>query len=181
MMPLYSKLLSVGTAALFLLVPEAAPNAHAAQEIVLTTDQTQIVKLPEAPTKIILGNPSVADVTTDGNTLLLNPRGYGLTNLIVLDDSGNKLGDYLIRVIFEDSYSLSMYSPGALRTYSCRKNCQMTLHIGDEAAYFDKYTTQLNSKNSLALGQPAGGSLSPSVPAGLPEQAGVVVTPPPSP
>lgn len=157
----------------------AAPSpADAAQEIVLTSDQSQILKLPEAPATLLLGNPSVADVTTDGTSLFLHPRGYGLTNLIALDSDGKKLGDYLIRVIYEDSYSLSMYSPGSRKTYSCRRDCQTTLRIGDADSFFSNYASQLQSKNSLAQGQPMGETRPDSSPVAPPPGTPIIVTAP---
>lgn len=133
--------------------PLAGAPAYAAQEIVLISDQSQIIKLPQAPATLIVGNPSVADVTTEGNSLFFHPRGYGLTNVLALDAAGRKLGDYLVRVIYEDSYSVSMYDPRGRRTYSCRRDCEPTMRIGDTQDFFGAYAGQVSGKNGLALGQ----------------------------
>ena len=61
----------------------------------LTSDQSQLVKLADVPATVVVGNPSIADVTTDGRRLFFHPRGYGVTNVLVLDADGKKLGDYL--------------------------------------------------------------------------------------
>ena len=133
--------------------------AQAAQEIVLMADQSQIMKLPQPPATLVVGNPSIADVTIDGNSLFFHPRGYGLTNVLALDAKGRKLGDYLVRVIYDDSYSVSMYDPAGRQTYSCRRDCEPTLRIGDERNFFTDYTTQASGKNNLASGQAMGEDL----------------------
>lgn len=136
-------------------------TAQAAQEIVLNTDRSQIITLDKAPATLVLGNPSVADVTLNGNTLYLHPRGYGVTNLILLDDNGKKTGDYVLRVIFEDAYSVSMYSPGGRRTYSCRKDCEPTLQVGDNPGFFGQYISQAGAKNGFTAGQALGDNMRP--------------------
>ena len=133
-----------------------SPASSAPQEIVLVSDQSLLVRLAQPPSTVIIGNPSVADVTTDGSSLYFHPRGYGLTNVIVLDADGKRLGDYLVRVIFEDSYSVSMYSPDGRQTYSCRRDCEPMMRIGDSAAYFSGYSQQVSDKNSLAMSQAQG-------------------------
>lgn len=130
-----------------------SPAANAAQQLVLVADQTQIVKLPESPSTVVVGNPSVADVTTEGNLLLFHPRGFGLTNVIALDNRGRKLADYQVRVVFEDTYSVSMYGPGGRQTYSCRKDCEPMMRIGDDAGFSGGYSAQVTEKNSLAQRQ----------------------------
>lgn len=136
-------------ASIMLLLLPSAP-ARAAQEIVLTADQSQIVKLPEAPVTLLIGNPAIADATTEGKLLFLHPKGYGLTNIQALDGDGKKLGDYLVRIIYDDSYSVSMYSPGGRETYSCRKDCEPVLRIGDSLGHFSAYAGQVGTKGSLA-------------------------------
>lgn len=133
--------------------------ALSATEIVLVADQSSLVRLPKTPATVIVGNPAVADVTMDGSTLFLHPKAYGLTNVVVLDDMGKKLGDYLVRVIFDDRYSVSMFSPQGRETYTCPKNCEPTLRIGDESEFFNDFQSQAQSKNSLAGTQAMGEDL----------------------
>ncbi len=147
--------------AIILVITGLAPGqARAAQEIVLISDQSKIIKLPVAPATVLIGNPSVADVTTDGRSLFFHPRGFGLTNVVALDGDGRKLGDYLVRVIFEDSYSVSIYAPDGRKTLSCRKDCEPTLRIGDNQDYSGSYIAQAGGKNSLAANQAMGEDMS---------------------
>lgn len=137
------------------------PAAQAAQQMVLVADQTQIVKLPEAPVTLVVGNPAVADVTTEGRTLFFHPRGFGLTNVVALDDKGRKLADYQVRVVYEDSLSVSLYGPEGRETFSCRKDCEPVMRIGDQPGFFRGYSAQVLSKNSVAASQALGEDLFP--------------------
>jgi hypothetical protein len=154
-MSVYFKILRI-TAGPLLAAQLAGSPAQAAQQLVLVSDQTQIIKLPVSPATIVVGNPAVADVTTEGSSMFFHPRGFGLTNVIALDDEGKKIGDYLVRVVFEDSYSVSMYGPGGRQTFSCRKDCEAMMRLGDGTGFIEDYSKQFQLKNSLARGQALG-------------------------
>lgn len=132
---------------------------QASEQIVLTSDQSKLIRLTEVPATIVVGNPSIADVTTDGKMMFFHPRGFGVTNVLVLDSQGKKLGDYLVHIIYEDSYSVAMYGPAGRTTYSCRKDCEPVMRIGDGAGFFDTYQAQTRDKNSLAASQALGEEL----------------------
>jgi hypothetical protein len=149
----YFSLLFIGSS---VLIGGPADTARAAQEIVLIADQSMVLKLPQPPSTLLIGNPMVADVTTDGSTLFFHPRGYGLTNVLALDANGKKLGDFLVRVIFDDGYSVSMYSPGGRKTYACRRDCEPTLRVGDQGDFFGNFLGQVSSKNGIASSQAMG-------------------------
>lgn len=155
----YFKIHRITAAACVMFTLLHAAPAQAAQQLVLIADQTQMVKLPESPSTVVVGNPSVADVTTEGNVLFFHPRGFGVTNVIALDPKGRKLADYVVRVVFEDSFSVSMYSPGSRETFSCRQDCEPMMRIGDRPGFFSGYSSQVSSKNSLAAGQALGEEL----------------------
>jgi hypothetical protein len=154
-MSVYFKILRIGVA-LLVVAPLACGPVRAAQQLVLVSDQTQIIKLPVTPATIVVGNPAVADVTTEGSSLFFHPRGFGLTNVIALDDEGKKIGDYVVRVVFEDSYSVSMYAPGGRQTFSCRKDCEATMRLGDGTGFVENYAEQFKLKNGLVRGQALG-------------------------
>lgn len=133
--------------------------ASAAEEILLNSDQSRLIALPIIPATIVVGNPSIADVTTDGNRLFFHPRSYGVTNVIILDMEGKKARDYLVRVIYEDSYGVSMYQPAGRKSYSCRKDCEPVMRIGDEDSFFSESGAQARSKSGFAASQALGEEL----------------------
>lgn len=154
-MSIYFRILRI-IAILTLAIPLAGGPVKAAQQLVLVSDQTQIIKLPEAPATLVVGNPAVADVTIEGNSLFFHPRGFGLTNVIALDDQGKKIADYDVRVVFEDSYSVSMYAPGGRQTFSCRKDCEAMVRLGDSTGFLSEAASQVRLKNGLARAQALG-------------------------
>lgn len=136
-----------------------AGSAFAAQEIVLIGGQSQLVSLPEEPVTLVVGNPAIADITIEGKTLFVHPRAYGVTNLIAMDAQGKKLGDYLVRTIYDDSYGVAMYSPSGRKSYSCRKDCEPVMRIGDTKDSFENFASQARAQNSLAASQALGEEL----------------------
>jgi len=143
---------------ILLLVARDHP-AQAAQELRLIDNQSQLIKLAEPPSTVVVGNPAIADITTDGTSLFFHPRAPGVTNVIAMDAKGGKLADYLVRVIFQDSYSVAMYTPTGRRTYSCVVDCELILRMGDNNDYFDKFTYQAEAKNTLSSTQAMGEDL----------------------
>lgn len=152
----YLRILRFGIMPVLVAVILQGQAARAAQQLVLVSDQTQIVKLPEAPATVVVGNPAIADVTTEGSSLFFHPRGFGVTNVLALDAEGKKLADYQVRVVFEDSYSVSMYAPGGRETYSCRRDCEPMMRLGDDTGFLTNYAAQVSAKNNLASHQAMG-------------------------
>src|SRR6187399_2712431 len=79
-------LLMTGAAVL----PRPAFAAEAPLDIVL--DQATLMRLPEKVSTIVIGNPLIADVAVQsGGLVVVTGKGYGTTNLIVLDRAGSVL------------------------------------------------------------------------------------------
>ena len=73
-----------GIAALAVLCSATMALANGTYSVDL--NKTEIVRLPENAGAVVIGNPSIADVTVhSANTLFVVGRGYGETNLIVLN------------------------------------------------------------------------------------------------
>jgi len=80
--------------ALLLLVASAVmpQSAFAAEQLGIELDQATIMKLPEKVSTIVIGNPLIADVAVQsGGLVVVTGKGYGTTNLIVLDRTGGVL------------------------------------------------------------------------------------------
>ena len=66
--------------------------AGSSQSYTVELNKTEIVRLPGAASSIIIGNPKIADVTVQSSDLIfVVGRGYGETNLIILDSLGNTM------------------------------------------------------------------------------------------
>src|SRR5437588_11797560 len=77
----------------------SAPVAHATEELSVTLDQAKLLKLPEKVATIVIGNPLIADVAVQsGGLVVVTGKGYGSTNIIVLDRAGTVLMERAIVV-----------------------------------------------------------------------------------
>ena len=62
-------------------------------------NQAKIVKLSRPADTIVVGNPAIADASVqDGTTIVLTGKGFGVTNLVVLDEDGNPIVDEQVTV-----------------------------------------------------------------------------------
>lgn len=120
--------LIVGTAA------HAADNTTSAGiEVVL--NNAKVVKLSRPATTVIVGNPEIADATIqDANTIVLTGRGFGRTNLVILDGAGTPILDEKIAVSRLSEGTVRVFRRSAIETLSCEPNC--------EGAYLTEAETQ---------------------------------------
>ena len=65
------------------------PRPRAAETLDITLDQATLMKLPDKVATIVVGNPMIADVAVQsGGLVVVTGKGFGSTNLIVLDRAG---------------------------------------------------------------------------------------------
>ena len=58
-----------------------------------------MIKLPERASTVVIGNPLIADVSMQsGGVMVVNGKGYGVTNLIALDRNGATLMEKQVSV-----------------------------------------------------------------------------------
>ena len=142
-------------------VSSASP-VLAAEAIQVTADQSSLITLPALPSTVVVGNPSIADVTLDGQNLFVHPRGPGLTNIVVLGPDGSTIADYRVHVVYDDPDSVAVYSPAGRDTYSCARDCEPVLRIGDSTDFFKSAADQFKAKSEIAAAQALGGDAKPS-------------------
>ncbi len=143
------------TAALLCAALFAAHQASAAEPLVLLTDQTQLLSLPRPAGTIVVGNPTFADVTVQGQLIFLHGRAFGTTNIIIMDETGAKMADFEVTVQMGGSNNLAMYKAGQRFSYVCAPNCEGTLQVGDATAFMDQFAGQIAIKTNLATGKTA--------------------------
>jgi hypothetical protein len=138
----------------------AAAPAYAAEELSVIADQSQILRLDRPPGTVVVGNPSIADVTINGNQLFLHGRVFGRTNIIVLDEGGNALAEFDVNVTMVDSYDAVVFKGaegGILQsTYSCKTECEAALRVGDDKDRFKTVLEQQKTKIGIGQGQKSG-------------------------
>jgi hypothetical protein len=117
-------------AALCLVAPclVGAAGPAAASALVVGIDQTTRLNIPGAAASVLVGNSAIADVTViDSHTLYVLGRGYGATDIVVLDRDGRPLYTADLVVGSADSGRVSIYRGPARTDMACAPGCQVTL------------------------------------------------------
>jgi hypothetical protein len=109
-----------------------------AGDLIVRYDQSQLLRLPRPATEIIIGNPSIADVSLQGGSLLVvTGKTFGITNVIALDADRNVIQDQRVVVERDEHRIVNLHKGGTRFTYSCSPNCETNLTIGDDKSYFE--------------------------------------------
>lgn len=110
-------------AASALLAASTAALATSGIEVVM--NQAKIVKLARPADTIVIGNPAIADASVqDASTIVLTGKGFGVTNLVVLDADGNPIVDEQVVVSRDTPYSVRVYRRASVQTLSCTPMCE---------------------------------------------------------
>jgi hypothetical protein len=134
----------------FLLWP-AVSLAAPADRIAVNVDQAKLVKLPPKVATIVVGNPLIADVTLQGGgVVVVTGKGYGATNFIAMDRTGDILVDRLIQVEGPQDQIVTVYKGVERESYSCMPICQRRVTLGDGETYFKSTIGQAGSLSSQA-------------------------------
>jgi hypothetical protein len=130
----------------------AMPSAQTRDsDIVVTYDQSQLLALPRPAAEIIVGNPVIADVSVQsGNLLVVTGKSFGITNMIVLDSKRQLIFDKRIFVKREEARVVNLQRGTLRQTYNCSPQCNPTVTIGDEQAYFDAMVKAAEKKSSMS-------------------------------
>ncbi|MER8580145.1 pilus assembly protein N-terminal domain-containing protein [Mesorhizobium sp. M1423] len=112
-----------------------AVPAKAGAGIEVTMNQAKIVKLSRTADTIVVGNPAIADASVqDASTIVLTGKGFGVTNLVVLDQEGNPLVDEQITVVRQAASSVRIYRRAEVQTMSCAPYCESSYKSDAEKA-----------------------------------------------
>ena len=103
----------------------SAPAALADAGIQVVMNQAKIVKLARPADTIIVGNPAIADASVqDASTIVLTGKGFGVTNLVVMDSDGAPIVDEQVYVTRQDASSVRIYRRADVQTLSCTPRCE---------------------------------------------------------
>lgn len=115
----------IGTAALGLCAGLLAAAPAQAEAIQVLMNQAKIVKLARPADTIVIGNPLIADASVqDASTIVLTGKGFGVTNLVILDTDGNPIVDEEIVVSRHFANSVRIYRRSEVQTLSCTPYCE---------------------------------------------------------
>ncbi|MBL8580717.1 MAG: pilus assembly protein N-terminal domain-containing protein [Rhizobiaceae bacterium] len=100
-----------------------SPALSAGIEVVM--NQAKIVKLSSPADTIVIGNPLIADASVqDATTVVLTGKGFGVTNLVVLDAQGNPIVDEQVIVSRQDVDTVRVFRRADVQTLSCTPRCE---------------------------------------------------------
>jgi len=131
-------------------------------------NKTQILRLSQPASSVLIGNPDIADVTVHSlDTLFVVGRGFGETNLIVLGQNGHEIldGDVTVTHNLPD-HGVRLYNAKSRETYSCLPYCQPSPILGDDPAFIGGNSNGLTPLNASST------SSNTSGPAPSPSQSG---------
>ncbi|ESX28678.1 hypothetical protein X767_00550 [Mesorhizobium sp. LSJC264A00] len=99
----------------------------------VTMNQAKIVKLTRPADTIVVGNPAIADASVqDASTIVLTGKGFGVTNLVVLDHDGSPIVDEQVTVVRQDASSVRIYRRASVQTMSCTPYCESSYKSDSE-------------------------------------------------
>lgn len=145
--------LAMSLAAGVLAMVAAAPSARSGSAVeTVVLDQAKLVKLPDRVATLVIGNPLIVDAALQpGGTMVLTGKGYGATNLMALDRSGNVLMQKNVRVQAPKD-TVVVYRGIERLTYSCTPKCERQIMLGDSEAAFNMTLGQTVARNTQAQG-----------------------------
>ena len=139
-----------------LLWPAAAFAATSSDTVAVNLDQAKLLRLPGRVSTIIIGNPLIADVTLQpGGLVVVTGKGYGATNFIATDRSGQVLMDRMIQVEGPAEQLVTVYRGANRETYSCMPICQPRVTLGDGETFFKAAIDQVGTLSSQAASSAA--------------------------
>jgi Flp pilus assembly secretin CpaC len=123
-----------------------APAAHA-EQVWLTMDQVTPYRLKQDVDQIVIGNPSIADISIqDQSRLLMFGKAPGLTNIFLFDAEGNEVDNLIVRVRSAGNEMLTVQRGADRTTYNCMTVCEPTITVGDSATKFGEVSSQVQQK-----------------------------------
>ncbi len=136
-----------------LLLPVAAFAEPSGDIITVNVDQAKLLRLPTRVATIVVGNPLIADVALQtGGVIVVTGKGYGATNFIAMDRSGEILLDRVIQVEGPTDQLVTVYRGVERESYSCLPMCQRRITLGDGEHYFKSTMDQAGSLSGQAGG-----------------------------
>lgn len=136
-----------------LLMGSTAYAGNASGPYSVELNKTEIVRLSEPASAIIIGNPKIADVSVHSSDIILVVgRGYGQTNLLVLNAAGDTIVNADIQVTGTSSAgNVRLYSGRVRETYSCAPYCQPSPILGDSVEFISLNTPEAPEISTVSI------------------------------
>jgi Flp pilus assembly secretin CpaC len=101
----------------------AAASAESGVRVMM--NQAKIVKVARPIDTIVIGNSAIVDAAVQNSTtIVLTGKGFGSTNVVVLDKDGQAIVDQQVTVSRQESGSVRIYRRSQMQTLSCTPYCE---------------------------------------------------------
>lgn len=102
-----------------------APASAEPAGIQVMMNQAKIVKVARPIDTIVIGNSAIVDASVqDSQTIVLTGKGFGKTNVVVLDQQGSPIVDQQVVVSRQEADSIRIYRRAQVQTLSCTPYCE---------------------------------------------------------
>jgi Flp pilus assembly secretin CpaC len=134
-------------------VRPAAAQPPMNDAIVTPLDIATLFKLPERTATVVIGNPLIADVSIQagGAIGVVTGKGYGVTNVVVMDNAGVVLMEKPVVVTSQPGKVVFVYRGPSRTTYACDPDCSARVNLGDDPDVFDKVLAETVTRTTQAL------------------------------
>lgn len=130
MIPIRSLALASVAASLAMVAPS---QAGMPSDVSVQIDQARILRLDRPVANVVMGNPSIADVSLrDSQTAFIIGRTFGVTNFIALDSSGLEIANIRVAVSATGGSTVAVSRGAAQSSYNCSPKCELLLVPGEE-------------------------------------------------
>jgi Flp pilus assembly secretin CpaC len=103
----------------------AATAAHAASRVTVGINQGLRLSVGGSAANVVVANPAIADVTVvDAHSVIILGKGYGTTQIMVLDSTGRLLMDSIVTVNAPSEGQMTVYRGPTAQQYDCSPRCE---------------------------------------------------------
>lgn len=115
--------LAIGMVLTALLGPSSMARAEPGIHVVM--NQARILKLARPADTVVVGDPEIADaVVKDARTVVLTGKGFGITNIVILDAEGAAIVDEQVMISRSVANTTRVYRRADVQTLSCTPYCE---------------------------------------------------------
>lgn len=120
----------------------------------VTVDRATVVKAPDGVSTVVIGNPLIADATTQRNgVMVVTGKSYGSTNIMLLDGAGTVLSETIVTVRRAQDSVVVVQRGSKRESLACTPRCEPVLAIGDSPESFTVTATQIARRTGLSSGK----------------------------
>lgn len=137
--------------ALCALLVAGPASSEAGSDLIVKYDQSELVILPKPAAQIIVGNPSIADITVKSDRMLVvTGKTFGITNVIVLDSQDRVIVSQRVLVRRDEASVVNLQRGTSRQSYNCTPECNPSITVGDDSTYFNGISSASQNKVGMA-------------------------------